>query len=131
MTSMMTALTLAMRVMNFMNRKMTSSLKWILTSLSSSPIVHAKKIEKDYYYEVLSTEDIMKHMVENINEVNSVTQIPATTTRILLHHFKWDKEKLIDRFYSENQEEMFKKAQVISPCKTAVIAEKSSRPGSG
>ena len=58
----------------------------------------------------------MKHMVENINEVNSVTQIPATTTRILLHHFKWDKEKLIDRFYSENQEEMFQKAQVCYNC---------------
>jgi len=95
--------------------------------------VSCQKIEDEYYYEALSTEDIMKHMVENINEVNNVTQIPETTTRILLHHFKWDKEKLIDRFYSENQEEMFKKAQVISPCKSAKNAEKRSsiRPGSG
>jgi len=93
----------------------------------------SQKIEEDYYYEAVSTEGILKHMVENINEVNSVTQIPATTTRILLHHFKWDKEKLIDRFYSENQEEMFQKAQVISPYKSARIAEKRSsiKPGSG
>ena len=61
---------------------------------------------------VLSTEDIVAHMVESIKEVNNVTQIPTTTIRILLNHFKWDKEKLMERFYSDDQEEMFKAAQV-------------------
>ena len=51
-------------------------------------------------------------MVESIKEVNSVTQIPTTTIRILLNHFKWDKEKLMERFYSDDQEEMFQEAQV-------------------
>ena len=62
--------------------------------------------------QVLSTEDIVSHMVESIREVNTVTQIPTTTIRILLNHFKWDKEKLMERFYSDDQEEMFKAAQV-------------------
>ena len=35
-------------------------------------------------------------MVENIKEVSSITQIPTTTIRILLNHFKWDKEKLME-----------------------------------
>ena len=60
----------------------------------------------------MSTEDIVAHMVESIKEVNNVTQIPTTTIRILLNHFKWDKEKLMERFYSDDQEEMFKAAQV-------------------
>ena len=55
----------------------------------------------------------MTHMVESIKEVNSVTQIPTTTIRILLNHFKWDKEKLMERFYSDDQEEMFQEAQVM------------------
>lgn len=42
-------------------------------------------------------------------------QIPATTTRILLNHFKWDKEKLMERFYDGDQEKLFKDAHVINP----------------
>ena len=70
----------------------------------------------------LTTEDIVKHMVESIKEVNNVIQIPTTTVRILLNHFKWDKEKLMERFYSDDQEAMFEEAQVISPYKTAAAA---------
>ena len=35
--------------------------------------------------------------------------------RILLNHFKWDKEKLMEKYFSENQEAMFDEAHVISP----------------
>lgn len=43
------------------------------------------------------------------------TQIPATTTRILLNHFKWDKEKLMEKYYDGDQETFFKEAHVINP----------------
>ena len=39
-------------------------------------------------------------------------EIPTTTVRILLNHFKWDKERLMERLYSEDQEAMFQEAQV-------------------
>lgn len=42
-------------------------------------------------------------------------QIPATTTRILLNHFKWDKEKLMEKYYDGDQETFFKEAHVINP----------------
>merc|ERR1719348_934155 len=76
-----------------------------------------QKIEDEYFFEVLTTEEIVKHMVESIKEVNTVVQIPTTTVRILLNHFKWDKEKLMERFYSDDQEAMFDEAQVVSPYK--------------
>ncbi len=38
-------------------------------------------------------------------------QIPATTVRILLNHFKWDKEKLMERYYSDEQDAMFAEAR--------------------
>lgn len=71
-------------------------------------------------------------MVECIKEVNTVVQIPTTTVRILLNHFKWDKEKLMERFYSEDQEAMFLEAQVISPFQAAQCgaAAAARRPGS-
>ena len=97
--------------------------------------------DEEYPYEVLNTEEIVRLMVDSIKEVNSVIQvshhsqtscpssfklryfltsllllqIPATTTRILLNHFKWDKEKLMEKFYSDEQEQMFRDAKVVSP----------------
>lgn len=42
-------------------------------------------------------------------------QISTTTTRILLNHFRWDKEKLMERFYDGDQEKLFSEARVINP----------------
>jgi ariadne-1 len=69
----------------------------------------------DYPYEVLSTEEIVQHMVDSIKEVNSVVEISTTTTRILLNHFRWDKEKLMERFYDGDQDQLFSEARVINP----------------
>ena len=35
--------------------------------------------------------------------------------RILLNHFKWDKEKLMERYYSGDQEALFTEAKVVPP----------------
>lgn len=43
------------------------------------------------------------------------SQIPATTLRILLNHFKWDKEKLMEKYYDGDQEAFFRDAHVINP----------------
>jgi hypothetical protein len=37
-------------------------------------------------------------LVKRLSELPFYFQIPATTTRILLNHFKWDKEKLLERY---------------------------------
>ena len=42
-------------------------------------------------YEVLSTEQVVAVLFRELEEVRSVVQIPATTLRVLLNHFKWDK----------------------------------------
>ncbi|GBP07752.1 Potential E3 ubiquitin-protein ligase ariadne-1 [Eumeta japonica] len=81
---------------------------------------------EDYRYEVLSTEEIVQHMVDCIKEVNTVVEvsasgIPATTTRILLNHFKWDKEKLMERFYDGDQDQLFAEARVINPFRKPVV----------
>lgn len=56
------------------------------------------EIDEEFKYEVLTPDKIVHHMIECIKEVNQVVELPATTTRILLHHFRWDKEKLIERY---------------------------------
>ena len=52
-------------------------------------------------------------------------KIPATTTRILLNHFKWDKEKLMERFYDGDQEKLFAEARVINPFRQGPIINRN------
>ncbi|XP_071965715.1 E3 ubiquitin-protein ligase arih1-like [Antedon mediterranea] len=71
--------------------------------------------DDDFYYEVLNPDAIVQHMVDTIREVNNVVEIPATVTRILLNHFKWDKEKLMERYYDGDQDRLFSEAHIVSP----------------
>lgn len=72
--------------------------------------------EDDFQFEVITADDIVHHMAACIKEVNTVVQIPATIMRILLNHFKWDKEKLMECYYGGNQEKLFSDAHIIPPC---------------
>lgn len=74
-----------------------------------------KRDAEDFPYEVLPADQIVQFMVDCIKEVNAVVQIPSTVTRILLNHFKWDKEKLMERYYDGDQDRLFTEAHVISP----------------
>jgi len=49
-------------------------------------------------------------------------QLPTPITRILLNHFKWDKEKLLEKYFDDNTEEFFKCAHVINPFNNATEA---------
>lgn len=73
------------------------------------------KDHEDYPFEVLTADRIVHVMVECIKEVNAVVQIPSTITRILLNHFRWDKEKLMERYYDGDQDSLFSEAHVVSP----------------
>jgi hypothetical protein len=73
----------------------------------------------EFKYEILSPEKIVKCMIDCIKEVNQVVQLPATTTRILLHYFHWDKEKLMERFYDGDQDGLFAEAHTVNPFKIA------------
>ncbi len=40
--------------------------------------------------------------------------------RILLNYFKWDKEKLMEKYFSEEQDAMFTEAHVVSPYRSVI-----------
>ncbi|XP_028893793.1 E3 ubiquitin-protein ligase ariadne-1 [Zeugodacus cucurbitae] len=80
------------------------------------PSSHDRQMEtEEYQYEVLSTDEIVLHQREIIDEVNNVLKLPPTIIRILLNHYKWDKEKLLEKYFDGNTEEFFKGAHVINP----------------
>ncbi|EDV46561.1 potential E3 ubiquitin-protein ligase ariadne-1 [Drosophila erecta] len=78
--------------------------------------------QDDYQYKVLTTDEIVQHQREIIDEANLLLKLPTPTTRILLNHFKWDKEKLLEKYFDDNTEEFFKCAHVINPFNNATEA---------
>lgn len=55
--------------------------------------------------------------------------MPATVTRMLLNHFRWNKEKLMEKFYEEeSHEKLFHEAHIKSPFAGAVVPAPKPSP---
>ena len=78
--------------------------------------------------EVLGTSQVVEVLFKELKEVQSVIQIPLTSVRILLNHFKWDKQKLYERYYQEggSSEDIFEEAKVLSPSKIEELAARTT-----
>lgn len=70
-------------------------------------------------YTVISTDELVNVMNEIIADVNSIAHLPATVVRMLLTHFHWDKEHLLERYYSccdeSDRHKLFQEARIASP----------------
>jgi len=86
-----------------------------------------RREDEAFSFEVLTADAIVQFMVDSIKEVNAVVQIPATIARILLNHFRWDKEKLMERYYDGDQDKLFSEAHVVSPHRREGHGKRSSR----
>eukprot|EP00128_Syssomonas_multiformis_P005032 Colp12_sorted_trinity150504_noHs@20653 len=77
----------------------------------------AKKEEESdkFQYECLKPKDLISTQLKNIEEVNQIFQISASDARILLQHFGWDKERLVERYYDGDQEKLFAEAHIVNP----------------
>ena len=76
----------------------------------------------DYPFEVLEHENLVLQMSDSVKEVNSVTMIPEAKVKVLLNHFKWDKQKLMEGFYADVQDDIFKEINPI-PVDTANLMD--------
>eukprot|EP00039_Didymoeca_costata_P019468 m.337641 g.337641 ORF g.337641 m.337641 type:complete len:517 (+) comp18191_c0_seq1:388-1938(+) len=68
----------------------------------------------------LTPADLMSTQLEAIKEVNDVFEIPPQTARTLLQHFKWDKDRLLERYFGGDREGLFKEARCVDPTTLAV-----------
>lgn len=84
-------------------------------SLSKSLTKRQVELDEEFKYEILPPDKIVQYMTECIKDVNSILELNPTVTRALLHHFRWDKEKLMERFYDGDQDRLFREAHVVNP----------------
>uniref|UniRef100_A0A158R583 RBR-type E3 ubiquitin transferase n=1 Tax=Syphacia muris TaxID=451379 RepID=A0A158R583_9BILA len=60
-------------------------------------------------------------MNKTIEEVAEIVDLPATVCRLLLHHYKWNKESLLERFYEAvDPNAFFADANIVSPFKVGI-----------
>ncbi|XP_017133583.1 E3 ubiquitin-protein ligase ariadne-1 [Drosophila elegans] len=69
----------------------------------------------DFVYKVLSVDQIVQHQRNIIDEVNNVLNLSPQVTRIILNHFKWDKERLFENYFESSPQEFFQRAHVVNP----------------
>jgi ariadne-1 len=86
-----------------------------IINLDPEPVGSKVKTDDDFSCEVVSADKVVLQMTEIIRDVNVIIQIPPTSMRTLLNHFKWDKEKLMESYYSGDQDKLFIEAHIVSP----------------
>lgn len=65
-------------------------------------------------YKSLTTDDLFNDVMERVDFVRSVTQLPKDNMVILLRLYGWNEEKLLEE-YTENTDEILDKAGLIVP----------------
>ena len=61
----------------------------------------------------MAVEALTQNMEKTIEEVRQLILLPHTTVRLLLNQFKWDKEKMLEAYYSDNQLDRFAAAAAV------------------
>lgn len=93
---------------------------------SDSEVVICKPKQVEYPYEVLDRSSILSCMNDTIEKVTSVIQVSAPNIRILLQYFKWDKEKLLEAFYTSDQGKLFEVACIATKGNRKINLSQSS-----
>ena len=72
-----------------------------------------KRLKKDDWSPVVLSPGKVVNLMETIvDEVHSVIDTPKTITRILMNSCKWDKQKLMEDFFSESQGTLYTNAKL-------------------
>ena len=79
------------------------------------PITPSDEINPNFHYIVLTEEQYMSFMLNYVEEVRTILQLPLSIIKLLLNHFKWDKQRLLEKFYETDHEEFFRQAKIINP----------------
>lgn len=79
------------------------------------PMTPSDEINPNFHYTILTEQQYMTLMLKYVEEVKTILQLPSSIIKLLLNHFKWDKERLLERFYEVDQEQFFRDAKVVNP----------------
>ena len=66
-----------------------------------------------FSFQPLTPDMLIQHMLELVNAVHQITTLPKTIIRLLLDHFKWDKDILIEQYFEHSSPRHFVKSTIL------------------
>nr|CAH8872564.1 unnamed protein product [Trichobilharzia regenti] len=87
-----------------------------LVNLLDVPYTSTEPREEDSLeYEILHPNQLSQLMSDITKEVEQIIQIAPTYLRLLLAHFKWDKDALMEFYFEHGKAHTFSQASIIDP----------------
>ena len=83
------------------------------------PLTPSDGLEPNFHYSILTPEQYCQLMIKYVEEVKEVLQLSSPMVKLLLHYFKWNKQRLLEQFYEMEHEPFFRQAKLINPFSTA------------
>lgn len=83
------------------------------TEDASMPLLGESSQAQGYDYYVLDAGEVMQNMLDPVYEIGAMLDIRGMTARLLLNHYKWSKQDLLDAFFEAScKEELLLAAKV-------------------
>ncbi|VDP70903.1 unnamed protein product [Schistosoma curassoni] len=87
-----------------------------LVNLLDVPYTTTESREEDSLeYEILHPNQLSQLMSDITKEVEQIIQIPPTYLRLLLAHFKWDKDALMEFYFEHGKADTFAQTGILDP----------------
>lgn len=80
----------------------------------------------NFRYTVLSADEYVTLMLKYVDEVADVLQLSRATVKLLLNHFKWNKQRLLEQFYEMDPDKFFQQAKTINPFQQTPAAQSAT-----
>ncbi|CAH8666504.1 unnamed protein product [Schistosoma margrebowiei] len=97
-----------------------------LVNLLDVPYTTTESREEDSLeYEILHPNQLSQLMSDITKEVEQIIQIPPTYLRLLLAHFKWDKDALMEFYFEHGKADTFAQTGILDPMDIPVTGSKN------
>ncbi|UJR20497.1 hypothetical protein I4U23_023625 [Adineta vaga] len=90
------------------------------------PITPGDDISPNFHYTVLTSNEYVTLMMKYVDEVKDILQLSSSIVKLLLHHFKWNKQRLLEKFYEMDSNEFFQQAKIINPFSQTIVTSEES-----
>ncbi|CAF4177622.1 unnamed protein product [Rotaria sordida] len=90
------------------------------------PLTPSDEINPNFHYTILTQKQYVELMMNYVDEVKDILQLPLTIIKLLLHYFKWNKQRLLEQFYEIDHNEFFQQAKIINPFSEKISINEST-----
>jgi ariadne-1 len=87
----------------------------ILQAHIDEPLTPSDVLNPNFHYSILTQQEYIDLMMNYVDEIKDILQLSSSIIKLLLNHFKWNKQRLLENFYEINHEEYFQQAKIINP----------------